>query len=138
MPFNNFQRSSYQLHESEWNKYLLDEKNREVVKTWQREDTVDAWRHLRMRSSIDPLLFSFPDAYWLTVGDGRFGTDAHYIEKKGVKVLATDISDALLIKAKKRVLLKTIRKKMLSSCHLKITVLTGFYVKKPIIIFLDL
>ena len=47
----------------------------------------------------DPLLEQFPQACWLTVGDGRFGRDAHYIESKCVRVVASDISDVLLAKA---------------------------------------
>ena len=45
----------------------------------------------------NPLLSDVWGASWLTVGDGRYGTDAHYIFSKGVRnVLATDISDYLL------------------------------------------
>jgi len=70
------------------------------AKVWLENDTVDAWRHIRMYSALDPLLETYPDATWLTVGDGRYGKEAHYIREKGVKVLATDISDALLKEAK--------------------------------------
>ena len=50
---------------------------------------------------INPLIESYPHASWLTCGDGRYGKDAHYIEKNGISVLATDISDTLLIEGKK-------------------------------------
>ena len=36
----------------------------------------------------------------MTVGDGRYGNDAHYLLKKGLDVVATDISDALLSEAR--------------------------------------
>lgn len=110
MPSSDFHINSYQLHESGWNEYLLDEEKLEIAKNWKRENTVDAWRHFRMLSSIDPFLSAFPDDYWLTVGDGRYGSDAHYIEKFGVKVLATDISDALLLKAKAEGFIKNYQK----------------------------
>lgn len=110
MPSSDFHFNSYQLHESGWNEYLLDEQKLEITKNWKREDTVDAWRHFRMLSSIDPLLSSFPDDYWLTVGDGRYGSDAHYIENHDVQVLATDISDALLLKAKEEGFIKNYQK----------------------------
>lgn len=49
-----------------------------------------------MREFIDPLLNFYPGRKWLTVGDGRYGTDAHYLLERGANVLATDISTALL------------------------------------------
>lgn len=110
MPSSDFHINSYQLHESGWNKYLVDEEKLEIVKNWKREDTVDAWRHFRMLNAINPLLSIFPNDYWLTVGDGRYGSDAHYIEKHGVQVLATDISDTLLLKAKEEGFIKNYQK----------------------------
>jgi len=53
-----------------------------------------------MHESIDPLLEYDKDASWLTVGDGRYASDARYIKKKGISVLATDISDSFLKQAK--------------------------------------
>ena len=54
-----------------------------------------------MYSHLDPLIAQFPDASWLTLGDGRYGTDANYLLSKGAKsVLATDISEPYLKKAK--------------------------------------
>jgi len=63
---------------------------------WKHLDTVDAWRHLRMYQRLDPLLQLFPHSVWVTIGDGRFGNDAHYLESKGVTVTATDLSANLL------------------------------------------
>jgi SAM-dependent methyltransferase len=67
-----------------------------------RDDTPKAWVHRRLLQCADPLLECDPQARWLTVGDGRFGRDAHYIESKGLRVLATDISDSLLKQAKEQ------------------------------------
>ena len=47
-----------------------------LAKIWLENDTIDAWRHARMYSALDPLLETYPDASWLTVGDGRYGKDA--------------------------------------------------------------
>lgn len=63
------------------------------------DDTLDAWRHQRMYSYIDPLITKAK--LWLTVGDGRYGEEAHYIERLGGKALATDISTKRLKIAKK-------------------------------------
>jgi ubiquinone/menaquinone biosynthesis C-methylase UbiE len=49
---------------------------------------------------LDPILNSDPKAKWLTVGDGRYGTDAKYIIDKGCEAIASDISDSLLKEAK--------------------------------------
>jgi SAM-dependent methyltransferase len=71
----------------------------EHTATWTRDDTVDAWRHRRMYGLLDPLIEAYPGASWVTIGDGRYGNDAHYLLSRGVNVLATDISDTLLREA---------------------------------------
>jgi hypothetical protein len=40
-----------------------------------------------MYQTIDPILKTEPEAKWLTVGDGRYGTDAKYILDKGCEAL---------------------------------------------------
>lgn len=47
-----------------------------------------------MLAPVKPLIK--PNTEWLTVGDGRFGTDAHYIISNGANAHATDISDKLI------------------------------------------
>ena len=95
-----FSKLSYESHEKHFLDYASGGDKEKHAKTWFKEDTIDAWRHLRMYKLINPLLELYPDANWLTVGDGRYGKDAHYIEEKGVNVLASDISDVLLKEAK--------------------------------------
>jgi ubiquinone/menaquinone biosynthesis C-methylase UbiE len=69
------------------------------VSSWKRFDTVDYWRHERMYKTILPILQSYPANAWLTVGDGRFGTDANFLLRHGANPLATDINDTLLRQA---------------------------------------
>lgn len=83
-----FNKLSYERHEKEYLDYASGGKKEKHAKTWFEEDTIDAWRFTRIHRLIDPLLEAYPDANWLTVGDGRYGKDAHYIEERGVKVLA--------------------------------------------------
>ena len=90
---------SYERHVAHYEQFLSDPTSIEVGKSWANSDTVDAWRHNRMYALLDPLLETVPGAHWLTIGDGRYGTDAHYLLSKGARALATDISDALLVKA---------------------------------------
>ncbi len=87
-----FNQKSYKRHKSR----SYEERKAEV---WKRNDTVDYWRHAQMYQSLDPILISYPESSWLTVGDGRYGTDAHYISTFNNKVLATDISEEQLRKA---------------------------------------
>lgn len=95
-----FYIKSYELHEKLWELYVDGAERSSHAKTWLKDDTVDHWRHYRMYNNIDPIIESYPNSFWLTVGDGRYGNDAHYIMQKGAKALATDISDILLKEAK--------------------------------------
>jgi SAM-dependent methyltransferase len=45
-----------------------------------------------MLGSILPIVKEFPDVHWLTVGDGKFGTDAAFLQAHGVDVTSTSIS----------------------------------------------
>jgi ubiquinone/menaquinone biosynthesis C-methylase UbiE len=74
------------------------------------DDTIDAWRHRRMYTYIDPLVKFFRRAKWLTVGDGRYGQDAHYLLERGVNVLATDINDDFLKEAHRKKYIKKYKK----------------------------
>ena len=97
---NTFQERSYQQHSEYFKEYTQEGEKVAHAKTWIEEDTVDAWRHQRMYQALDPILAVEPEAKWLTVGDGRYGKDAHYITEKGSDALATDISEYLLKEAK--------------------------------------
>jgi len=65
-------------------------------------NTLDIWRQRRMYECIDPFIKGYPNARWLTVGDGRYGTDAHYLRTKKCDVVASDIDVSRLRQAKKR------------------------------------
>ena len=62
-----FNQTSYELHE----KHLSENLDKETLESWKRKDTVDYWRHENMYKSLLPFIQSYPDAKWLTVGDGR-------------------------------------------------------------------
>lgn len=95
-----FYQKSYELHEESYKRILNDEKELKFSECWLREDTVGAWTHYRRCKLIDPIINFFPEATWVTIGDGKYGSDAHYILTKNIDVLATDISDVFLAKAK--------------------------------------
>lgn len=61
--------------------------------------SVDAWEHERMLKFLSALINTYPDAHWLTLGDG--GADAWILRNCGVRaVTASSLSDARLKKAR--------------------------------------
>lgn len=55
--------------------------------------SIDNWRHTRMLDLTRPIWESFPESQWITVGDGRYGSDAAYLHSHDVKVIATSLTD---------------------------------------------
>jgi ubiquinone/menaquinone biosynthesis C-methylase UbiE len=105
-PADEFHKLSHHLHEHHYE----GEKLARRMETWKSDTTVDAWRHARMYRCLDPLLTCFPGSRWLTVGDGRYGTDAHYLEQHGASAVATDISDTMLRRAQEDGYIREYRK----------------------------
>jgi SAM-dependent methyltransferase len=82
-------------------------------------DSVDAWQHERMLQFVSPLIATYPDAQWLTIGDA--GADAWILRNCGVKsVTASSISDARLKKAKELGYLNDIEICSLNAEHLEL------------------
>jgi ubiquinone/menaquinone biosynthesis C-methylase UbiE len=96
-----FKEKSYKSHQEHYFSYAPGENKDSHAKTWLRSDTLDYWRHHRMYQCLDPLIETDLNATWLTVGDGRYGTDANYLKQKGIDALATDIGSKLLEEAQK-------------------------------------
>ncbi len=87
----------YDNHEFEWDRVLNDEERKKIGDTWFRTDTLDAWRHQRMRAPLQAIIEADKEASWLTIGDGRYGTDANFLIRNGAKkVHASDLFDRLL------------------------------------------
>ncbi len=101
MDNTNFHEKSYQLQEHTYAKFNLDAELK-MYDNWFDRGTTDVWRHLRMLENIDPFLNYYHGAEWLTIGDGRFGTSAIYINRKKGNALATDIDVSLLEVAKNK------------------------------------
>ncbi len=78
------------------------------LQSWLDESTVDAWRHDRMLSMMDPLWEAYPGATWLTIGDGRFAYETRYILRHdpGADVMTTDISEPIMRQAQERGLIQ--------------------------------
>jgi len=86
----------------EWQECLDNENRKKVSETWiNGEGTLDRWRHQRIYNLLKPIINNDKKKTWVTIGDGRFGTDANALMNMGAeKVLCTDISDILLKKGK--------------------------------------
>jgi|ERR1035437_4638320 ubiquinone/menaquinone biosynthesis C-methylase UbiE len=90
--------TSYQMH-------IENEKKSRITgafaSCYYEPDNIDNWRHERMRNIILPLIEFFPNSSWITIGDGSYGSDAYFLQNKGLDVLATSISDETLSEAHK-------------------------------------
>jgi ubiquinone/menaquinone biosynthesis C-methylase UbiE len=89
---------TYDNHEQEWDLALNDPETKKIAETWiNQENTLDRWRHDRMIKPLEPIISYNNKLSWVTIGDGRFGTDANALMKLGAdNVTCTDISDKLL------------------------------------------
>ena len=84
---------------------------------WLLKDNYDAWRHNRLYGLINPLIHKKDS--WVTIGDGRYGSDAHYLLERGITdVLATDLSDKLLKIAKRAKFVRKFKEINAESIHL--------------------
>ena len=84
----------YDNQDQEWENCLSIEEKKLHASQWLKKNTLDYWRHKRMLSTIKP--FIKKDEKWLTIGDGRYGTEANFLISNGANALATDYSDKLL------------------------------------------
>jgi len=106
MKFNDFLKNRYR---SEVNN-VKDIRTNKKSNHWLKSNTIDSWRHQRMYGCLDPILDIYKGNSWLTIGDGRYGTDAHYLLQKGAQVTASNIDDTLLKKANKLGFIQKFRK----------------------------
>jgi ubiquinone/menaquinone biosynthesis C-methylase UbiE len=93
---------SYQRHSSH-------EQTLEVPSCYTAADSIDAWRHHRMHDTVLPLLNAYPGSTWLTLGDGTYGSDAHYLQSYGADATASSITDTTLERACQRGYIKKYR-----------------------------
>jgi SAM-dependent methyltransferase len=84
---------SYDQHEKK--EYELSHTS-SLPSCYTRPTSIDAWRHRRMLESVLPLVRTFPASQWLTIGDGKFGSDASFLQSYGIDVTATSISSSTL------------------------------------------
>lgn len=110
MSDTSFAKKSYYSHSVSFKDYIEGEEKEHIAKSWLSEDNVNVYRLNRIYRLLDPILTLFPHTNWLTVGDGRYGLDSIYLNKKGVNAFPTDISDQLLKEAAKMNLITNYKK----------------------------
>jgi SAM-dependent methyltransferase len=91
-----FEEWSYDRHSTE------EREEVGVPSCYTAPDSIDAWRHRRMLDTLLPLLQTHPNASWLTLGDGNYGSEAHYLQAQGADATASSITDATLGSAHER------------------------------------
>ncbi len=92
-----FTQKSYERHEAHYSEGQNSGRNH--MARLKQHGNLDYWRHERMYECLRPFLAA--GGTWLTIGDG-IGTDAQWLEQQGAEVIATDISDSILIQAKEQ------------------------------------
>jgi ubiquinone/menaquinone biosynthesis C-methylase UbiE len=80
-----------------------------VPSSYDRIESIDNWRHTRMRDMAAPLFDFYPNSRWMTVGDGRYGSDAAYLLQHQVTAVASSLTDDLLKQASDRGYIKEFR-----------------------------
>jgi len=86
-----------------YNDFLSNVKKKTLIESWHNKDTLDYWRHERMINKVKPIINYNNKATWLTIGDGRYGSDGNILKNLGAKnISCSDISIKLLDLAKKK------------------------------------
>lgn len=94
-----YNQESYNRHGDWYNQHFptRDSKVNYLNRNKSEQQTVSNWLQQLFFDCINPLLGTKLE--WLTVGDA-YGFDAHYIERKGSKAIATDLNADFLAVAK--------------------------------------
>lgn len=90
------------FEEWSYDRHRIEEREVGVPACYTTPDSIDAWRHRRMLETLLPLLEAHPGAAWLTIGDGNYGSEAHYLQEHGADATASSITDATLASACER------------------------------------
>lgn len=82
--------------ETSYQRQALSEEGMGWPSRYSAPESIDNWRHTRMLDLVLPLLRAQPRSRWLTVGDGRYGSDAAYLLQQGAAATASSLTDERL------------------------------------------
>lgn len=95
------------------------EETMQLPSSYVDADSVDNWRHKRILELTRPIWEAHPEATWMTVGDGRYGSDAAYLHSHNVQVIATSLTDERLRRANEMGFIREYRAENAESISLK-------------------
>ena len=98
----------YDKHDKNYEEYLKDDEKSKIADSWLDINSLDYWRHDRMLNLIKP--FIEKDEAWLTIGDGRYGSESSWLKIKGINCHASDMHTSLLKKAYEKSLIDSFSK----------------------------
>jgi hypothetical protein len=92
------------LRSEDWSyqRHISYEQESGLPSCYTAPGSIDAWRHQRMHDTLLTLLNAYPNSTWLTLGDGSYGSDAHYLQSHGADATASSLTDATLQGARQR------------------------------------
>ena len=98
----------YDKHDKQYKEYIQDKKKSKIANSWLNQQSLDYWRHNRMLKLIRPLIQK--NEHWLTIGDGRYGSEAAWLKRNGVNCHSSDMHTNLLEDAYKKGLIDSFSK----------------------------
>ena len=90
----------YDNHDKQYKEYKQDKGKSKIANSWLNQQSLDYWRHNRMLKQIRP--FIQKNEKWLTIGDGRYGSEAAWLKRNGVNCHSSDMHTNLLEDAHKK------------------------------------
>ena len=98
----------YDKHDKQYREYKNDKEKSKVANSWLDHQSLDYWRHNRMLKLIRP--FIQKNEKWLTIGDGRYGSEAAWLKRNGIDCHCSDMHTNLLEDARNKGLIDSFSK----------------------------
>ena len=96
MPITNEGVQKMSFLSTSYSRQAADEAKMDWPSRYGAPHSIDNWRHSRMLACTHPLTEALPQSVWMTLGDGRYGSDAAYLKEQGVYATATSLTDEKL------------------------------------------
>ncbi len=84
----------YDKHDQQYQEYKEDKEKSKIANSWLDQQSLDYWRHYRMLRLVRPLIQK--NEKWLTIGDGRYGSEAAWLKRNGVNCHCSDMHTNLI------------------------------------------
>lgn len=105
----------YDKHDKDYEEYISNKEKSKIAASWLNTKTLDYWRHERMLNLIKPFIQG--EDKWLTIGDGRYGSECAWLKREGVSCHASDMHINLLEIAHKKGYIDTFSKQNAESLN---------------------